>query len=99
MTPGGLTPEHGFDMVTHMKTTIDIADALFRAVKREAEKRGTTFKDVVESSLRQLLASSEKGATPFTLRKHPFKGEGVAEGIAEGDWARIRGIIYESRGG
>jgi len=99
VTAGGLTPEGVFDMVTHMKTTIDIADALFRAVKREAEKRGTTFKDVVESSLRQLLASSEKGATPFTLRKHPFKGEGVAEGIAEGDWARIRGIIYESRGG
>jgi len=82
-----------------MKTTIDIADPLFRAAKREAQKRGTTFKAVVESSLRQALAASKKSDARFVLRKHSFKGEGVAEGIVEGDWTRIRGAIYEGRGG
>jgi hypothetical protein len=87
------------DIVAHMKTTIDIADPLFRAVKKEAQKRGTTFKAVVESSLRQALAASDKGGLRFVLRKHSFKGEGVVEGIVEGDWTRIRGAIYEGRGG
>ncbi len=82
-----------------MKTTIDIADPLFRAVKREAEKRGTTFKAFVESSLRQSLASSGKSSARFSLRRHTFRGKGVAHGIVEGDWTRIRAAIYEGRGG
>jgi len=83
-----------------MKTTIDIADPLFRAAKKEAARRGTTFRDVVESGLRLVLdASQDTERRQFTLRKHTFRGEGLQAGIREGDWARIRGKAYEGRGG
>jgi hypothetical protein len=93
-------PPAGFhDIVTHMKTTIDIADSVLSAAKKEAERRGTTLREVVESGLRLVLAESrEKGRRGFTLRKHPFRGEGLQPGIREGDWAGIRGTIYEGRG-
>jgi hypothetical protein len=83
-----------------MKTTIDIADPLFRAAKKEAERRGTTFRDVVESGLRLVLdASKDTAKRQFTLRKHTFRGEGLQMGITEGDWARMREKSYEGRGG
>jgi Arc/MetJ family transcription regulator len=82
-----------------MKTTIDIPDALFASAKREAQRRGTTFRDLVESALRRSLESSGREARRFKLRKHVFRGEGVQEGIQEGDWSRIRGMTYQGRGG
>jgi hypothetical protein len=82
-----------------MKTTIDIADPLFRAARKEAARRGTTFRDLVESSLRASLAAASSASAPFRLRRHPFGGQGVREGIVEGDWPRVRAAIYEGRGG
>jgi Arc/MetJ family transcription regulator len=82
-----------------MKTTIDISDALFVSAKREAQRRGTTFRDLVESALRQALESSARDQKSFRLRKHAFQGEGVQDGIQEGEWSRIRSMIYEGRGG
>jgi hypothetical protein len=53
----------------------------------------------VESALRQALESSARNERSFRLRKHAFRGEGVQDGIQEGEWSRIRGMIYEGRGG
>ena len=82
-----------------MKTTINIADTLFLAAKREARKRGVTFREVVESALLLLLDPSKTGKRPFTLRRHTFRGKGLQEGITEGDWNRVRDLTYEGRGG
>lgn len=82
-------------MVTHMKTTIDIADHLLDEAKRRARAENRTLRDVVEESLRRLLADNEPDK-PFRLKRHPFHGRGTQPGIAEGNWETIRDLIYRA---
>lgn len=82
-----------------MKTTIDIADNLFKEAKRFIGKEGKTMREVVQNSLRLFLDSQKKTTRPFKWRHYAFKGEGLVEGLQEGNWETIRDIIYEGRGG
>lgn len=78
-----------------MKTTVEVPDALFREAKRYAAQRHLSFREVVESGLRQVL--SESGRTkPFKLKKGAFKGDGMVKDFT---WAEIMEITYEGRGG
>ena len=79
-------------MVTHMKTTIDIADHLLVEAKRKARDENRTLRDVVEEGLRRVLAEENK--KPFRLKKHPFNGKGLQPGMREGDWEQLRDMIY-----
>ena len=79
-------------MVTHMKTTIEIADDLLARAKREARRRRTTLRDVVDEALRQRLATDT--AHSFRLRKHPFQGRGLQPSVAEGQWDTVRDLIW-----
>jgi len=85
-------------MVTHMKTTVDIADPLLNEAKRVAAREGTTVKALLEQGLRQVL-SERKTADAFRLRKVTFRGRGLQAGVAHLSWARIRDLAYEGRGG
>lgn len=81
------------DMVTHMKTTIELADDVLNRAKAEARREGKTLRQVVEQALRQhLTATKTQGA--FRLRRHPFKGKGRQPGVGEGDWASVRDLIH-----
>ncbi|MBI4230839.1 MAG: DUF2191 domain-containing protein [Planctomycetes bacterium] len=80
-------------MVTHMKTTIDISDALLREAKRQARSENRTLKDLMEEALRKRLAGDAKGG-PFRLRRHAMRGKGLRPGIPEGNWAAIRDLLY-----
>lgn len=42
-------------MVSHMKTTLNIADATMRELKREAVRQGKTMSGLVEGALRTML--------------------------------------------
>ena len=86
-------------MVTHMKTTIDIADTLFEAVKAAAEREGTTFRALVEEGLRVILGNRKTKAAPFQLTDASFKGKGLQPGVDMHDWDAIRTLTYEGRGG
>lgn len=84
--------------LTHMKTTVDIADQLLRRAKRVASRRGTTVKSLIEDALRKELAAAEaRGTSP--VRTHTFGGRGLQAGLSWADWAAIRAISYEGRGG
>jgi hypothetical protein len=85
-------------MVTHMKTTIDIADSLFEQARKAAAKDKTTFKAVVEASLRQYLARHSRPQARFKLKDGSFRGQGLQAGLREGDWRQVRAMIYEGRG-
>jgi Arc/MetJ family transcription regulator len=80
-------------MVSHMKTTIDIADDLLERAKRQAQREKRTLKDVVEEALRRQLAATGP-KTKFKYRPHTVKGKGLQQGVSEGDWERIRDLIY-----
>ena len=50
-------------MVSHMKTTLVIDDAVMKRLRAEAARRGTTISQLVETALRMLLEPrSEKRA-------------------------------------
>jgi hypothetical protein len=91
------TPAHN-DMVTHMKTTIEITDALLVEAKRVAAREGITVRMLVEQGLRQAIRERRQRGS-FRLRKATFRGEGFQPGVAERGWEHVRELAYEGRGG
>jgi Arc/MetJ family transcription regulator len=85
-------------MGTHMKTTIDIGDALMAETKRLAASQGTTVKALLEAGLRQVLAGSRKRATPFRLQRVKFNGKGLRPELQGLPWERLRELAYEEHG-
>ena len=85
------------DMGAHMKTTVEIAEDLLRAAKSVATKERTTLRALLEEGLRWAL-EKRKRRHPFRLRDASVRGKGVQPGVVEGDWAALRGSIYEGRG-
>lgn len=86
-------------MVSNMKTTIDISDALLEEARKLAAREGTTVKALVEQGLRRVVSERRRGGGAFRLRKATFKGNGLQPGADGADWERIRTLAYEGRGG
>lgn len=78
-------------MVTHMKTTIDIADSLFQEAKATAAAEGTTMRSLVEEGLRLVMARHEVGEL-FKLRDASFDGDGVKSDVTAERWDGYRGF-------
>lgn len=88
------------DMVTHMKTTIDISDTLFEKTRRLADRKGNTFREVVETALSSFLKEKEEEeAKPFILKDCSVKGNGLVDDLKGWDWDEIMRRAYEGRGG
>ena len=85
-------------MVTHMKTTVEIADALLEDAKRVAAKEGITLRALVEDGLRKTLAERASQRSGFKLKDGSFRGGGVQPGIDLSNWEQMRDLIYEDRG-
>jgi hypothetical protein len=79
-------------MVTHMKTTIEISDAILERVKALAAREGTTIRALVEDGLRQVLR--ERRAKPFRLRDAAVGGEGLTKEFEGAGWDRFRDAAY-----
>ena len=85
-------------MGAHMKTTIEISDALLEEARKVAAARSTTVRSLVEAGLRRELATWKR-APSFRLRDASFEGRGLRQDVAESSWERIRELAYESHGG
>ena len=81
-----------------MKTTIEIADDLFRRAQQLARKEQTTFRALTEQGLRLLL--KEKQAKPDAWKWKPFivRSGGLTEKFQHAGWDEIRDEIYRGRG-
>lgn len=88
-------------MVTHMKTTVDIADDLLLRAKREAEASHTTLRSLIEDGLREILgrkaAAKRRPVKPVT-----FRGKGLQREFRGKSWeaihdARIAAICLNHR--
>ena len=56
-------------MGTHIKTTIELSDALFHSAKELASKSQTTMRALVEEGLRRVLNDAQAEAKPaFKLK-------------------------------
>jgi len=85
-------------MVTHMKTTIDIADALLDEAKTVAARDTLTLRALVEEGLREVLARRRARRTRFQLRDASFRGNGLQPGVDLGDWSSVASRIYDEQG-
>ena len=83
--------------MSHMKTTIEIADGLLLEAKKRAVRDGTTLRALVEEGLRTVLGARTAGA--FSLRDASVDGRGLSEEFRGAGWERIREAVYEERGG
>lgn len=84
-------------MGTHMKTTVEISDALAREAKDLAAREGTTLRQIIEAGLRAVLRERRKKGA-FRLRDASFGGKGLQPEFRGADWERIREAAYEGRG-
>jgi hypothetical protein len=86
-------------MGAHMKTTVELNDALVLRAKTLAAQRQQTLKSILETALRQFLDATIETPTPFKLRKSSFRGNGLQPHLVSEDWDEIRSQIYQGRGG
>jgi len=70
-----------YDMVCHMKTTLNIDDTVMAQLKREAARQGRTMSELVETALRGLFRSqkSQHDLAPLPT----FHGGGALVDIAD----------------
>jgi Bacterial antitoxin of type II TA system, VapB len=85
-------------MLRHMRTSIDVPDALLDKARRVARSRGSTLRELVIEGLRAVLERQER-APRFRLRDASYGQGGLVDGVDESDWEAIRGTSYEGRGG
>jgi hypothetical protein len=83
-----------------MKTTIQIADSIFREARQVARQERTTFRALVEEGLHRVISERRRRQKQgFRLRKATFKGKGLQPHLAGATWDQILDISYEGRGG
>lgn len=87
------------NMVTHMKTTIELSDPLLERAKRLAARDSTTLRELVEAGLRHVLKERAQRAEPFVLRDARVEGRGLSPEFSGASWNDIRNASYEGRGG
>ncbi|MFT4099717.1 MAG: hypothetical protein QM674_01530 [Burkholderiaceae bacterium] len=81
---------------SHIKTTVELPDALFAQAKRHAKARNTTMKALIEEGLRTAMAEKAE-SPPFRLRDGSFHGQGgLAPAFRGAGWEQIRDAIYSS---
>lgn len=81
-----------------MKTTIEIADPLFKAARQAARRDGTTLRALVEHGLR-LALSERRQAPPFSLRDAAVDGRGLQPGAEGLSWEELQHRAYGDREG
>ena len=84
--------------LTHMKTTIEISDAILRLAKQLAARRNTTLRDLIETALRDALEREAQSPRACAIKTHTFRGNGQQPGLSWDEWSTIRDLAYEGRG-
>lgn len=86
-------------MGTHMKTTVEISDALLAEARKLAARERTTVRMLIEQGLRCVIEERRGSKRPFRLRKASFKGRGLTPEAKSAGWERLRELVYEGCGG
>lgn len=93
-----MTHIYGDDgMLTHMRTTVEVSDAVLAEAKRLAERDGQTLRELFEAALRHEIAR-RRDVRPFRLRDASFRGDGLQPEFQGASWDRFLDAIYEGRG-
>jgi Arc/MetJ family transcription regulator len=71
-------------MLAHMRTTIDIPDAILTRARERAHAEGTTLRGVVTEALRSAL-DEPPGSRVEEFELPTYGGNGLAAGVREHD--------------
>lgn len=85
-------------MGSHMKTTVELSDALLVEARKIAAREGITVRTLIEQGLRHAL-TQRKQQGRFRLRKATFKGRGLSAAARGASWENLRELAYGGRGG
>lgn len=85
-------------MGTHMKTTVEISDALLSEARELASEQKTTLRALLDEGLRMALRERRRQRGRFALRRVPFDGNGLRPELRGVAWDRIRELAYDDRG-
>jgi hypothetical protein len=86
------------DTYTHMKTTVEIPDAILEEARKVAARQRTTLRVLIVEGLRRVVAERKHPGT-FRLRKASFRGQGLQPDVRDASWERLREMAYQDRGG
>ena len=78
-------------MVTHMKTTIEIADNLLVRAKARARERQITLRSLIEEALAATLDQPRRATQ---VKPVTFMGNGLSHEFEDASWDKIRDAIY-----
>jgi hypothetical protein len=81
-----------------MKTTIEIADDLFKRAQRLAQKEKTTFRALTEAGLRFVLKERQAKTAKWTWKPLIVQGSGMTDEFKNARWDQIRDEIYRGHG-
>jgi hypothetical protein len=84
-------------MVSHMKTTVEIADPVLAEAKEAARREKTTLRSLVEEGLRLALDRRHEAA-PFHLLDVSVGGNGLKPGAKGASWDELLVRAYEGHG-
>ena len=81
-------------MVTHMKTTVDIANDLLLRAKELAQKEQITLRQLIEEGLREMLDRASRNKKKLVVKTVVFTGKGLQPEFKDAGWDAIRDAIY-----
>ena len=76
-----------------MRTTIRIDDHLLTEAKKIAAERRTTLTEVIEESLREMLARKRKSEKKPPIKLKTYRGNGLQPGVDLDDSAALLDIM------
>ena len=77
----------------HMKTTVNLPDALIDEAKEAAREDDTTLTALIEAGLRMVLEHRKRSGR-FVLRDASVDGNGRQPDFRGAGWERVRDAIY-----
>ncbi len=85
-------------MAGHMKTTVQIPDALLAEIQQIATKNKTTLRALMQEGLQHVVERERTKKKPFTLKDCSVGPKKVNEELVGRQWEDIVDLIYGDRG-